>query len=76
MRETNCYVMMHQHQQHLSGGGPFLKCCEQQAEDRCYRIVQKNPVAVALVVAKEALQRLRVSKGCEFSARRNDGHRV
>ena len=64
VRETNCCVMMHQHQQHLSGGGPFLKCCEQQAEDRCYRIVQKNPVAVALVVAKESVE----DKGCEFSA--------
>ena len=56
MRETNCCVMMHQHQQHLSGGGPFLKCCEQQAEDRCYRMGQKNPVAVARVVAKDSFE--------------------
>ena len=46
MRETNCCVMMHQHQQ---------QCCEQQAEDRCYRMGQKNPVAVARVVAKDSV---------------------
>ena len=46
---------MKQDQQHLSGGGPFLNCCEQQAEDRWYRMGQKNPVAVARVVAKDSV---------------------